>query len=196
VPVPHGPESPSSGHGEFLDDTHRQNQLSPKSQGSPRGNSFSTTPRGRRNHSQLSVGGSIGKRSGTAAAEYLRWAGPESPYSPTKSFEHIGGHRNEEDLDFELNVDSKSDEGFEGLENVRACCDGLHTVGHHRLHHPSHNGDALPEPTRPVSPSGWSFRSIGSSHSHEGGIFSWGRREEGKPRFGSRRSASRPVPTS
>jgi hypothetical protein len=54
-----------------------------------------------------------------------------------------------------------------------------------------------PEPVRPVSPSAWSFRSrTGSTNSHEGtgSIFSWGRRDDGKLRFGSRRS-TKTVPT-
>jgi hypothetical protein len=78
---------------------------------------------------------------------------------------------------------------------VRACCDGRHTVGHsgHHHHHDqhSHNGDHLLEVNapRPASPA-WSLRSrTGSSHSHDtGGLFSWGRGDDGKLRFGSRRS--------
>jgi hypothetical protein len=82
---------------------------------------------------------------------------------------------------------------------VRACCDGLHTVGgdqqqqHH--HHPHRDDppparprtrdghlDAHADPPRPSSPA-WSFRSrSGSTTSHDGGFFS------GKLRFGSRRS--------
>ena len=41
----------------------------------------------------------MSKRSGTPAAEYLRWA--EAPNSPSKEYEHIPGGRDEEDLDFE-----------------------------------------------------------------------------------------------
>ncbi|EGO03686.1 hypothetical protein SERLA73DRAFT_165305 [Serpula lacrymans var. lacrymans S7.3] len=198
--------SPMSQSAELTDDDHRQLvDSSPQSQRSGRtgrnGGAFSTTPRGQRSRSQLSVGGSVGKRSGTPAAEYLRWAGPESPYSPTKSFEQIMGQgHDEEDLDFELHGESMDDDGFEGLENVRACCDGRHTVGrsgkHHHHHHHVHNGehhlDVHPaETARPASPA-WSFRSrTGSAHSHEGGtgggLFSWGR-ADGKLRFGSRRS--------
>ena len=192
---------------EFTDDDHRQLDSSPQSQRSGRsshnGGAFSTTPKGKRSCSQLSVRGSVGKRSGTPAAEYLRWAAPESPYSPTRSFEHVGGNNQEDaELDFELHGESKSDEGYEGLENVRACCDGRHTVGHaghhHHHHHPPHlhNGDHLDvnAPARPVSPA-WSLRSrTGSTHSHDtGGLFSWGRGEDGKLWFGSRRS-TRTVP--
>lgn len=148
----------------------------------------------------------MGKRSGTPAAEYLRWGGPD-PYSPTKSFEHVPGGDDEE-LDFELHDETLSDDGFEGLENVRACCDGRHTVGrsgkiehhHHHHHHPSQSQQQPPQPpsaplrsrenhldpnpheiTRPLSPA-WSFRSrSGSTASNDGaGFFS---------RFGSRRSA-------
>src|SRR5262249_3776896 len=91
------------------------------------GDTWGTTPRGHRSTSQLSAHGSIGKRSGTPAAEYLRYPGPDGPYSPTKSAEHAhAGARGDEDLDFELHEESMSvsDRGLEGRENVRACCDG------------------------------------------------------------------------
>ncbi|KAI0346389.1 hypothetical protein BDW22DRAFT_1388518 [Trametopsis cervina] len=165
--------------------------------------SWTSTPRGQRSHSQLSMRSSMGKRSGTPAAEYLRWGGPEPPQSPEKSFEHIPGQ--EDELDFELHEDTMSDEGFEGLENVRACCDGKHTVGrsgHHHHHHHHHDHDHVHnhaplqppsrtreshldvhpgEVIRPVSPA-WSFRSrSGSTHSTDGGGFF--------SRFGTRRSA-------
>jgi hypothetical protein len=69
------------------------------------------------------------------ALEYLRWRnGPESPYSPDKSLVNVPDH-DPEDLDFELYRDSHFDECFEGLENVRACCDGRHTVGHSEHKH-------------------------------------------------------------
>jgi len=162
---------------------------------------WGTTPRGHRSTSQLSAHGSIGKRSGTPAAEYLRYTGRDGPYSPTKSSEHVqDGAQAGEDMDFELHEESMSmsDHGFEGMENVRACCDGLHTVGgnpHPHVHHHPHRDeppptrsrmrdghlDARGDPPRPSSPA-WSFRS-GSTTSHDGGIFS------GKLRFGSRRSA-------
>lgn len=144
----------------------------------------------------------MGKRSGTPAAEYLRWSTADGPNSPTKSFEHIPA-QDDADYDFELHEETMSDEGFEGLENVRACCDGRHTVGrsgkieHH--HHHDHSHDSAQDPprrshhlldpnpsdlARPASPA-WSFRSrAGSSTSHDregggGGFFA---------RFGSRRS--------
>ena len=124
---PH-PASPLSQSVELTEDDHSHPaNTSPNSQRDARngqsGGAWSTTPRGRRSRSQLSVGGSVGKRSGTPAAEYLRWAGPESPYSPTKSFEQIGSQgQDEADLDFELHGDSMDDEGFEGLENVQMLC--------------------------------------------------------------------------
>ncbi|KAI6019868.1 hypothetical protein F5J12DRAFT_968007 [Pisolithus orientalis] len=206
---PVGLNSPMSHAAELTDDDHRQiADSSPHSQRSGRsshnGGAFNTTPKGKRSRSQLSVRGSVGKRSGTPAAEYLRWALPESPYSPTRSFEQVvGNNQNDADLDFELHADSKSDGGFEGLENVRACCDGRHTVGHSGHAHPHHhhlahlhNGEHLEvnAPARPASPA-WSLRSrTGSAHSHEtGGFFSWGRGDDGKLRFGSRRS-TRTVP--
>jgi len=121
--------------------------------------------------------------------------------------------------DFELHDGGLSDDCFEGSENVRTCCDGRHTVGHsgkyyHHHHHTHpHNQGTLtsrksadnqhldpnpPDHVRPASPA-WSFRSrAGSAQSHEGagagGIFSWGRGDDGKLRFGSRRSAKTPVP--
>ncbi|KAJ7064963.1 hypothetical protein C8F01DRAFT_1128938 [Mycena amicta] len=198
LPVPPSPMS------DFTDDERRplaHTDTSPQSQRSARsmrrGDTWNTTPRGQRSRSQLSVGGSLSKRSGTPAMEYLRWNGPESPYSPSKSFVDVPGNGDEEDLDFELHGDSMEDPGFEGLENVRACCDGKHTVGHHHHHHPVENvaeeRDGMP--ARPASPSAWSFRSrAGSTNSKDGGgIFTWGR-SEGKMRFGSRRSTKTPVP--
>lgn len=201
IPVP---ESPVSG-AEFDDAAVFASPQSQRSTRSARqGEPWNTTPRGQRSRSQLSVGGSLSKRSGTPAAEYLRWNGPESPYSPSKSFVDVHGGGDEDDLDFELHGDSRSDDGFEGLENVRACCDGRHTVGHsgHHHHHHHHHDHLSTEPpqndqplehVRPVSPSAWSFRSrTGSNNSHDGGttgsMFSWGRRDDGKLRFGSRRS--------
>ncbi|KAJ3823527.1 hypothetical protein F5880DRAFT_1566576 [Lentinula raphanica] len=205
------PDSPLSGE-EYLpeDDRLLAVNSSPQSQRTGRSlrseTPFNTTPRGKRSRSQMSMGGSIGRRAGTPATEYLRWNGPESPYSPSKSFVDVPGHEDEDDLDFELHGESLSDDGFEGLENVRACCDGRHTVGHSGKHHHHHhhhyesgsqNGEHTGHsgPARPVSPSAWSFRSrTGSANSHEGGaaasLFSWarGKTEDGKLKFGSRRS--------
>ncbi|KAG7095356.1 hypothetical protein E1B28_006115 [Marasmius oreades] len=200
--VPNAPESPISDQG-FDDDHNLAVNSSPQSQRSSRSArkdvSWNTTPRGKRSRSQLSVGrGSIGRRAGTPAAEYLRWNGPESPLSPSKSFVDVPANEyGDGNLDFELHGDTLSDEGFEGLENVRACCDGRHTVGHsgkpphhHHHHHEgagSQNGDHS-GPLRPVSPSAWSFRSSTNSHDGGGSLFPWGRGEDGKLRFGSRRS--------
>lgn len=211
------PQTPGSA--DLTDDERRPQQLvtppGRRSPGSPtKKERWSTTPRGQRSRSQISVRRSASKRSGTPALEYLRWRnGPESPYSPEKSFVNVP-HHDPEDLDFELHRDPHFDDGFEGLENVRACCDGRHTVGHSEHHHHHHHGTVSsrrstdnqhldpnnhhqPENPRPSSPA-WSFRSrTGSTQSHEGGgIFSWGRGEDGKLRFGSRRSAksSLPVP--
>ena len=139
------------------------------------------TPRGgrRRSRSRVSMAGSVGKRTGTPAAEYLRWT--EAPGSPISGGMHgleLGpGSRSaegeDEELDFEINETLSDQEGFEGLENVRACCDGKHDVGHlssrhhHHHHHHQHpsqyqgtvrSTSAIP-PERPGSPSGWSFHS-------------------------------------
>lgn len=156
----------------------------------------------------------MSKRTGTPAVEYLRWNAPESPYSPEKSFVNVPG-QDADEHDFELHDESMPEEAFEGLENVRACCDGRHTVGHSKQHHHHHhhyntvgtissrrsvdNQHLDPNPSeqaRPSSPA-WSFRSrTGSSHGHGegGGLFSWGRGEDGKLRFGSRRSVKASIP--
>lgn len=221
--MPNGLTSPVSLEAELPDSDGQQQApntyTSPQSQRSVRtsrtgisGESWNSTPRGRRSASQLSHHRStLGKRSGTPAAEYLRWNGPDAPYSPTRDFEHVPGAEDGE-LDFELHDDTLSDEGYEGLENVRACCDGRHTVGrsskeHHHHHHHHHHHPPPPsappsappprqapnnrlrdhldpnpqEITRPTSPA-WSFRSrAGSTHSTEGTGFF--------SRFGTRRSA-------
>ncbi|CCL98238.1 uncharacterized protein FIBRA_00232 [Fibroporia radiculosa] len=204
---PVAPLSPMSINRDLPDEENNGQHLiaSPQSQRSARTTrtalsveSWNVTPRGQRSHSQISLGGSVGKRSGTPAAEYLRWMEHDNLHSPTKEYEHIPAH-DEGDLDFELHDDTMSDGGFEGLENVRACCDGRHTVGrsgkHHHHHHEHHHEHvqkepprirdqhlqaAVPEVARPASPA-WSFRSrAGSATSHEGaGFFS---------RFGTRRS--------
>jgi hypothetical protein len=178
------------------------------------GDSFNNTPKGQRGRSQVSLRSSVGKRSGTPAAEYLRWTEREPPYSPSRSYEHVGGE-DEEDLDFELHEETMSDGGFEGLENVRVCCDGRHTVGTHHHHHPPVQGVFQPPPppvqrlqpqerhlrqnsgrsdhleanprdiSRPVSPA-WSLRSrSGSTHSNKAMSFF--------SKFGSRRGAKTPV---
>jgi Meiotic cell cortex C-terminal pleckstrin homology len=215
-PLPNAPpgnnlQSPMSATSELPDEENQPNLMtSPKSRRSGRsggtgfsGDSWNNTPKGQRSQSQISLRGSMGKRSGTPAAEYLRWAERGGPYSPTRSYERVG--QQDDELDFELHDGNMSDGGFEGLENVRACCDGRHTVGHHHHHHhhdPSNHEharqpgeisrtqdrhlDVSPRDiSRPVSPA-WSFRSRnGSTHSKEGqSIFS---------RFGSRRSAKTPV---
>ncbi|KAH8829283.1 meiotic cell cortex C-terminal pleckstrin homology-domain-containing protein [Flagelloscypha sp. PMI_526] len=158
-----------------------------------------TTPRGQRSRSQMSLGrgSSVGKRSGTPAAEYLRYGHLESPYSPTRSFVDVD---DEDELDFELHgsdeeamMELGGGPGFDGLENVRACCDGKHTVGgHHHHHHHHHDHETITSPKgslrpedRPSSPA-WSFRSrAGSTTSSAGGLFG------GKLKFGSRREAGK-----
>jgi hypothetical protein len=198
-----------SSHSPVYDDhpAARQPFGSPESHRSRGRKSLNLTPRNRRSASQLSMGGSVGKRSGTPALEYLKWSErePAAAYSPTpgeRSFEHVPGNEDEDEdedeLDFELNDDGPSDGEYEGLENVRACCDGKHTVGHSHHHH-GHDPSALEPPSRapsraqsrldaarPISPSGWSLRSHGgSTHSRDGlSLFK---------RFGSRRSAKTPV---
>ena len=134
--------------------------------------SYGATPRPARSVSRMSNPyTSVGKRSGTAAAEFMRW-NSDAPASPSKMEEHT--HTHTHDGEFQLNDDPE--DAYDGLENVRACCDGKHDVGalggrhHHHHHHTQQQqqqqqrgtvrgapGDSAPE--RPVSPSGWSFRS-------------------------------------
>ncbi|KZT62434.1 hypothetical protein CALCODRAFT_505507 [Calocera cornea HHB12733] len=161
------------------------------------------TPRAKRSHSQLSTG-SASKRPGTPAAEYLRLS--ESPQKPGTPFvvnpevyhDHDYEDLNDVDETFEMADEGNADEGYEGLENVRACCDGKHDVGtlvshpphmhdyhHNRLFQSRNNGHAhMPPPSqaaprlvpppppempeRPSSPSAWSFRSKGSNRSGSG----------------------------
>lgn len=206
--------------------------------------SWNLTPRARA-QTHLSPP-SVGRRAGTPAAEYLRTYSDAQyrPFpdaqSPTKSirslqqrFEDALDDRDEEDFEnvdnhlphlnsgeFEINTDGS--EGFEGLENVRACCDGEHDLnhlakgpGHHHHHHhhvnqaairPSSRISSHPDPispsSRPVSPSAWSFRSRSGSQPSDGAsLFSWGGGGDGSGkrsiRFGSKRStkSSTPVPT-
>jgi hypothetical protein len=92
--------------------------------------SWNITPRAAH---QLSPAGSLRKRQGTPAAEYLRWRA-DAPGSPTPSlgpqgFEHIGPLG--EDVDFEIHDDTGTADAFEGLENVRTCCNGAHIVSLH-----------------------------------------------------------------
>ncbi|EJD03472.1 uncharacterized protein FOMMEDRAFT_20543 [Fomitiporia mediterranea MF3/22] len=175
------------------------------------------TPRGtRRSRSRVSMAGSVGKRSNTPAAEYLRWIdGPGSPgANSVRGFEfgsQSADAADDEELDFEIHDSITSErEGFEGLENVRACCDGRHTVGRDSgmyEHHHHHNHDhvpghvpkpahvhrpipqfARPEPppertqsSRPSSPA-FSFRSRTSSRKSGEGVGNL------FSRFGTRRS--------
>lgn len=98
------------------------------------------TPRGaRRSRSRVSMAGSVGKRSGTPAAEYLRWLdGPGSPGSVSvHGFElSQGTELDDAELDFEINDSMASDrDGYDGLENVRACCDGCVFLFYDTLHY-------------------------------------------------------------
>lgn len=178
------PQSHRSGHSALSADSWNH---TPKGQGQPQ-----------RSQSQLSLRGSMGKRSGTPAAEYLRWAEREGAYSPSpsKSYERV--RPEDEELSFELHDGNMSDDGYEGMENVRACCDGRHTVGGHHVHdHDPHHTHQQQQPSlarqphldvnarelsRPISPA-WSFRSRADSKDSQS-LFS---------RFGSRRSAKAPA---
>jgi hypothetical protein len=75
----------------------------------------------------LSQVGPARKRPGTPAAEYLRW-GADTAGSPGRDFEQVSVQPGEADFDFEIHDDVRSEANFDGLENVRVCCDGAHTV--------------------------------------------------------------------
>ncbi|KIO17010.1 hypothetical protein M407DRAFT_33348 [Tulasnella calospora MUT 4182] len=119
--------------------------------------------------------------------------GAEEPTRSARSYRQSAGYADDDD-DYEA-VDSTSElsfelnyEGFEAMENVRACCDGEHDLGtlsrrpgsrqHHHHHHHHHNGPpgnvSRPQTPaeRPTSPSGWSFRSKTSGHSEGGSCLS------------------------
>ncbi|KAG8980710.1 hypothetical protein FRB93_009042 [Tulasnella sp. JGI-2019a] len=171
------------------------------------GQSYSITPRAMKSQTQLSHQGSLGKRPGTPAAEYLRWA--EDAQSPTRSIRsYKQAHPpTADDEDYE-NVEAAEmsfelhDEPFEAMENVRACCDGEHDLGalsrrpssrqqvhHHHHHHSAHLQPRSQTPVeRPNSPSAWSFRSKpGSTHSDRGSRLSqWAGDAKRSIRFTSR----------
>jgi len=151
---------------EFTDDDHRHLDLSPQSQCSGRSShddgAFSTTSKKKWNHSQLSVRGSVGKHSGMPEGEYLRWAAPETPYSPTWSFEHVGGNK------WRIQVGR-----------------GIWRFGEHPCllwwaiycgtHRPSPSPASayldVNVPVRPVSPAWFLFSLTGCAHSHDTGDF-------------------------
>lgn len=87
------------------------------------------TARGR---PSLGTTGTSTKRANTAAADFLRQASEfGSPRSMKSSFspQFTDGSADVITRD-EAMEDAASDDGdFEGLENVRACCDGKHDVG-------------------------------------------------------------------
>ncbi|KAL8279110.1 hypothetical protein RQP46_008568 [Phenoliferia psychrophenolica] len=132
------------------------------------------------------------KRSGTAAAEYERAATFGSPRSLRTFADYLAG--GDESVEFvdrreipdELGPDD--DETWEGLENVRACCNGKHDVGslsrHGGRHHHHHgsssevdlpNGQAI-SPTRSRSKGSFNNGSVGSKAS------TWSRRVASSPR--------------
>src|SRR5258708_3978852 len=177
---------------------------------------------------------SVGRRAGTPATEYLRQHSEHQyrPYpdfqSPTHSarslqqrFEDALDNRDDEEFETvdhqfpnngEFEMNDGSVEGFEGLENVRACCDGEHDLNdlsknpnhhHHSTTRPSSRlssrQDAPPPSSRPVSPGAWSFRSrSGSQRSDGASLFSWGGGGDGAGkhslRLGSRRPAKSSTP--
>lgn len=185
--------------------------------------SWNLTPRARGGNMHLSPT-SVGRRAGTPAAEYLRtyseqnyraYPDAQSPTRASRSlqqrFEDALDYNDDDEFenvdpnsagtDFEMNIDG----GYEGLENVRACCDGEHDLnhlakGHYHHHHSNHAAlrpssrlsnrsrtEPLSPSSRPVSPSAFSGRSrSGSQRSDGASLFNI--------RFGSKRSTKSSAP--
>lgn len=183
--------------------------------------SWNLTPRARGGNSHL-FPTSVGRRAGTPAAEYLRtyseqnYRTPPDAESPTRiprslqqRFEDAVDHNDDDDfenvgpnapaVDFEMDLSG----GYEGLENVRACCDGEHDLNHLAKGHHYHANHATLRPSsrlsnrsrteplsplsRPVSPSAFSGRSrSGSQRSDGASLFNL--------RFGSKRSTKSSAP--
>ncbi|KAG8832152.1 hypothetical protein FRC17_001904 [Serendipita sp. 399] len=99
----YSPRSPRSGQSALTVDSYGAAQPRP-----PRSISRMSNPYG-----------SVSKRTGTAAAEFMRWNG-DAPASPSKVDDRV----NPPDGDFHIHDDN--DVAYDGLENVRACCDGKH----------------------------------------------------------------------
>lgn len=100
------------------------------------------------------------KRSGTAASDYEKQSIYGSPRSIRTFASSIGGNNNH-DTSLEIierkeipgeyydENDDEEGEGYEDLENVRACCSGKHDVGslsrknhNHNHNHSEHNRSA------------------------------------------------------
>ncbi|GAA5937266.1 hypothetical protein JCM1841_007026 [Sporobolomyces salmonicolor] len=122
-----------------------------------------------------SVGGSSTKRAGTVADEYTRRTMYGSPAS-VRTFSDYGGH---DPADGSLEVVDRNeippgigdddDDEFEGLENVRACCNGKHDVGslsrrHHHHHHSHSHSDIESRSGTPAPPTPSRARSKSSTN--------------------------------
>lgn len=220
----YGPMASSSTPNGPAEEIRQQIMASPRSVRTAGSTSYNdgwnsnTTPKAFRNPSQTPSSQSVGKRAGTPAAEYMRWnSEAQSPTKSTRAYQQQSHDETSFDhMDYDQDDDGFipiDDPGFEGLENVRACCDGAHDLGslsrhpgqrhhHHHHHHqqqqqaPTRNLDVdRPISPRPSSPA-FSFRSRASSRSHGdgGSLFSWGGEGGEKKlslRFGSKRSKSK-----
>ncbi|TKA54268.1 hypothetical protein B0A53_03359 [Rhodotorula sp. CCFEE 5036] len=113
-------------------------------------------------HGRNTVNGATASRPGTAAADYHRHSGSASLRSVSTYGEFGEGSLEVVDRDeIPAGLDGDADE-FEGLENVRACCNGKHDVGslsrrnrhsHHRHHHSSLSDlGARPSSSAPTTP--------------------------------------------
>ena len=87
------------------------------------------TPTHRPRTTKLSTPSTYGKRAGTIAAEFEQSAKFGSPRSLRTFSDFLGGEESVEYVDRRDIPDDAGhddDETWEGLENVRACCDGKH----------------------------------------------------------------------
>nr|ODN99720.1 hypothetical protein L204_02153 [Cryptococcus depauperatus CBS 7855] len=168
--------------------------MSLRSFGSER-RSLNATPRASRAQTAMGTysrpSSSMGKRAGTPAHEYLKRH--EVPATIHGGHRYKGAYKGALVLDEEFDLVSREDgddldTSFEGLENVRACCDGKHLVGHH---HSRHGPNVSHTPTRPETPSlhGWSTRSRRPSNSRsdvESNFSTSKKRERSKSALGHR----------
>ncbi|WWD10289.1 hypothetical protein V865_008424 [Kwoniella europaea PYCC6329] len=140
--------------------------MSLRSFGSERQSLNNITPRAVRSTSAMSnvrPGTSMSKRAGTAAHEYVRRH--EVPSTIHGGHRYKGTYKgapiaDQHDFDLVSRDDGDElDESFEGLENVRACCDGKHLVGDHHHHHDHPNVPKTPARSQTPSIRAWSMRS-------------------------------------
>lgn len=167
--------------------TMLKSPMSLRSFSSERHSLSNITPKANRSHSTMShyprSASTMGKRAGTAAHEYMRRH--ELPQSFHGGHRYKGPYKGARIVDDEFDVVSREDGedmdiSFEGLENVRACCDGKHLVGQHYHHHDHPNVPRTPARAETPSLRGWSIRSGRASNVLSDGesIFSTAKKRE------------------